>query len=386
MNLSRRSILKVPGGLFLGAIAAACQRGESVEARAVSNAAPPSVPPSSNATRPKKVLILGGTAFLGPEVVGPALRRGHTVTLFNRGKTNPHLFPDVEKLHGDRDSDLSALRGRSWDAVVDTSGYVPRIVRKSAEALRESVGQYIFISTISVYDPSNRSTVTEESKVATLADPTTEKVGPETYGALKALCERAVEDTLAGRVTSIRPGLIVGPGDPTDRFTYWPARAARGGEAVAPGTPHDPVQVIDVRDLGEWIVTMIERRDVGVYNAVGPRDVLTIGDMLEACAGAAASDVKFTWVDASFLEAQEVAPWSDMPVWIPPSGSDAGATRIRNSRALEKGLTFRPIAETARDTLAWFRTLPPERQSKLHAGLTAEREAAVLEAWNHRSR
>jgi len=386
MSLSRRSFLQVPGLALLGAAATACERaasvGEPPRSPGAAEKADRGFPP---AARGMKILVLGGTAFLGPEVVAPALARGHQITLFNRGKTNPQLFPEVEKLHGDRDGDLSALAGRTWDAVVDTSGYVPRIVGKSAAALQSS-GQYVFISTISVYDAAHQTAIDEQSPVHKLDDPTVEKVGPETYGGLKALCEKAAEKEMPGRVTVIRPGLIAGPGDPSDRFTYWPVRAARGGEAAAPGSPSDPVQFIDVRDLGAWIVTMIERRRFGVWSAVGPRDPLTMGGLLDACRRAAGSDVRYTWVDAAFLEKSDVSPWSDMPVWLPPSSDDAAALRISNARAVRDGLTFRPAEDTARDTLAWFRAQREARTAQLKAGLSPEREATLLAAWNQRPR
>ena len=333
----------------------------------------------------RRILILGGTGFLGPQIVEAAIDRGHTLTLFNRGKTHPELFPDVEKLRGDRDGDLKALVGKEWDSVVDTSGYVPRIVRDSATLLKDAVSQYVFISTLSVYDDTSKPGMDEGAPVATIADPTTEKVTGETYGALKAFCEQAAEKSMPGRVTIIRPGLIVGPGDPTDRFTYWPVRVARGGEVLAPGSPSDPVQYIDARDLGEWIVKVIEGRALGVYNAVGPKDELNVGRMLDACnASAGGGKATFTWADAAFLEEQKVAPWSDMPVWVPPVGDGAGFARTSAAKAIAAGLTFRPIEETAEATLDWFRTLPAERQSKLKSGLTPDREAEVLAAWHAR--
>jgi 2'-hydroxyisoflavone reductase len=334
---------------------------------------------------PKKltILILGGTRFLGPQVVDAARKHGHTLTLFNRGKTHPGLFPDIEKLQGDRDGNLKALEGRKWDAVVDTSGYVPRVVRASADLLKDAVQQYVFVSTISVYAKAEKPGMDESGPVATIADPTNESV-KENYGALKALCEGAAEQSMPGRVTNVRPGLIVGPGDPTDRFTYWPVRVARGGEVLAPGTPADPVQYIDVRDLGDWIVKAIEDRTVGVYNAVGPKTELGIGGLLDACNATGGGKATFTWADAAFLDEQKVAAWSDMPVWVPPIGEDAGFSRISSGRAIGRGLTFRPVEETTRATLEWFRTEPAEHQAKLTSGLSPEREAEVLAAWHAR--
>jgi 2'-hydroxyisoflavone reductase len=333
-----------------------------------------------------KILILGGTGFLGPAVVEAARPRGHTLTLFNRGKTRPNLFPDLEKLHGDRDPDkdegLKALEGRKWDAVVDTSAYVPRIARASAELLKDSVKHYTFISTCSVYADNSKPGMDETAAVGKVEDEKDEKVTETSYGPLKALCEQAVEKAMPGRVATIRPGLIVGPGDPSDRFTYWPVRVARGGEVLAPGSPDDPVQIIDVRDLGEWIVHVIEKNVTGVFNALGPDKPLTIGGLLESCKRTSGSDAKFTWADADFLAAHEVSPWGDMPVWVPPRGEEAGFSRQSNARAVAKGLKFRPVDATCKDTLEWFRTLPEERQAKLRAGIQPEREKEVLAAWH----
>jgi 2'-hydroxyisoflavone reductase len=334
------------------------------------------------APAPRRILILGGTGFLGPALVDAARARGHVLTLFNRGKTRPTLFPDVEKLHGDRDGNLEALRGRRWDAVIDNSGYVPRIVRASAELLAPSVGQYLFVSSISVYRDDIAPGSDETAPVATLDDPTSEDVRAG-YGALKALCEQAAEQALPGRTAVVRPTLIVGPDDPTDRFTYWPVRLARGGEVLAPGDGEDPVQVIDVRDLAAWMVGLVERDVRGVFNAAGPKERLTMRAMLEACRAGTQARPKLTWVPADFLEAQKVAPWMDMPSWI-PRGPDSGMTQVSNARAIAAGLGFRPVADTARDTLAWWKGQPEERRAKLRAGLAAEREREVLAAWKAR--
>jgi 2'-hydroxyisoflavone reductase len=333
----------------------------------------------------KKILILGGTGFLGPALVELAQPRGHTLTLFNRGKTQPHLFPEVEKLQGDRDGDLKALEGRKWDAVIDTSGYVPRIVKASAELLAPNVEQYLFVSTISVYKDLSRTGIDEDAPLATVEDEKTEDISKH-YGALKALSEKAAEAAMPGRATIVRPGLIVGPGDPTDRFTYWPVRVARGGEVLAPGDGEDPVQFIDVKDLAAFILGLVERKTTGVFNATGPVNTLTMRGLLEACKQANGGDASFTWVDAAFLEEQKVSPWMNMPVWIPRSDAEAGGIgRVSHARALAQGLTFRPAVDTARDTLAWFKTQPAERQEKLRAGLPPEREREVLTAWHQRS-
>lgn len=326
----------------------------------------------------KSLLILGGTAFLGPQLVEAARKGGWTLTLFNRGKTNPQLFPDVEKLRGDRKNDLKALEGRAWDAVIDTSGYFPKDVAASAGLLSKKTGLYVFVSTISVYADTSKPGIDESAPVATTPNPAAEKVTGENYGALKALCEQAAEKAMPGKVTVVRPGLIVGPGDGSDRFTYWPVRVARGGEVLAPGAPGDPVQLIDVRDLAEWTIAMVEKRTTGVYNATGPREKLGMGAMLAACKEASGSDATFTWADEKTLDELKVSPWSDMPVWLPASGETAGASAVSAARAIAQGLTFRPIRVTAKETLEWWKTLPEERRAKLKSGLTPDREAAAL--------
>ena len=336
--------------------------------------------------RQKTILMLGGTGFLGPQTVEAAIRRGHQVTLFNRGKTRPGLFPDLEKLHGDREKDdLKALEGRKWDAVVDTSANVPRWVKKAADVLGSNIGHYIYISSISVYSDTSKPGTDEKSAVATIDDPTTEKIDGRTYGALKALTEKAAEAAMPGKVAVVRPGLIVGPEDPSDRFTYWPWRVSQGGEVLAPGSPDDPIQLIDVRDLGAFLVRLIEDKTTGVFNALGPDRTLTMGQTLAACHEASRSDATFTWVDAEFLEKQGVHAWSDMPAWVPGTGETAGFAKVSNARAIKAGLSFHPIADTAKVTLDWFRSLPADRRAKLRAGLSREREAKVLSAWKARA-
>jgi len=333
-----------------------------------------------SAAAPTKILILGGTSFLGPALVEAARARGDVVTLFNRGKTNPGKFTDVEQLHGDRNGKLEALAGRKWDVVIDTSGYVPRIVRLSAELLAPSVERYVFVSSISAYDESIPPGSDEDAKIAQLSDPATEDVRAS-YGALKAACERAAEAAMPGRVLVVRPGLIVGPGDPTDRFTYWPVRLAEGGEVLAPGTGDDPIQVVDVRDLGGWMVDMADRRSTGTFNAVGPASRTSMRSMLEACQPAAGPKAGLTWVPAAFLEKEKVEPWGDMPVWIPAGGPESGMSQVSIARAVAAGLRFRPLPETARDTLSWWNSLPAERRAKPRAGISRERERQVLAAW-----
>jgi nucleoside-diphosphate-sugar epimerase len=348
---------------------------------------------TAKALKPLKILILGGTGFTGPFQVKYALARGHQVTVFNRGKTHPGELPNgVEQLIGDRNGNLDALKGRKWDVVIDNPTMLPKWVHDAAEILKGNVDRYIFISTISVYGDVPTPGLDETAPVAKYDGADAMKETRDTviaskfalYGPLKALSEKEVEKWFPGKACIIRPGLIVGPGDETDRFTYWPVRIDRGGDVLAPGNPNDPVQFIDARDLAEWTIRMAEMGATGVYNATGPAAPLMIGGMLEGIKTALGSDAKFTWVPADFLEKEKVAPWSDMPVWVPPSGEDGGLGAVNIKRALEKGLTFRPLAETARDTLAWFKAQPKERQEKLKAGITAEREVEVLAAWKTR--
>jgi 2'-hydroxyisoflavone reductase len=345
---------------------------------------------AEKAVKPLRILILGGTGFIGPSEVRYALNRGHKVTTFNRGKSHPHeLPPEVEQLIGDRNGKLDALKNRQWDVVIDDPTTLPAWVRDASQVLKGNVDRYVFISTISVYADASKG-VDESAPVAKYEGPdafkeTLEAVkasGYKTYGPLKALSEKEVEKWFPAQALIIRPGLIVGPRDPTDRFTYWPVRIARGGDVLAPGTPNDPVQFIDARDLAEWTIRMAENRETGVYNATGPAKSLTMGGMLEGMKSALNSNATFTWTPADFLKQQKVEAWSDMPVW---AGDELGLARTNISRALSKGLTFRPLAETARDTLAWFKTLPQDRQSKPHAGLTPEREAEVLATWHKRA-
>jgi 2'-hydroxyisoflavone reductase len=342
---------------------------------------------AEKSVQPLRILILGGTGFTGPNQVRYALSRGHKVTTFNRGKTHPGELPkEVEQLVGDRNGKLDALRDRQWDVAIDNPTTVPAWVRDAAQILKGNIARYVFISTISVYADTNNG-VDETAPLAKYDGPdpykeTIEAVrasGYKTYGPLKVLSEQEAQKWFPGKTLIIRPGLIVGPGDETDRFTYWPVRVDRGGEVVAPGKPSDPVQFIDARDLAEWTIRMAENREAGIYNATGSAKPLEIGQMLDGIKGALDSNASFTWVPADFLQQQKVEAWSDMPVW---AGDELGLSRTKIDRALAKGLTFRPLAQTARDTLAWFKSLPQERQSKLRAGLTPEREAEVLAAWH----
>ena len=340
-----------------------------------------------------KLLILGGTVFLGRHLVEAALARGHEVTLFNRGRHDSGLFPEVEKLRGDRTKDLSALRGRRWDAVIDTSGYVPKVVRASARLLAGAVEHYTFISSQSVYSNFDAPGVDESAPVQTLTieqvreaeliEPTNPTVAVNyggMYGGLKALCEQAVEEEMSGRALGIRAGLIVGPYDYSDRFTYWVRRVARGGEVLAPGNPERPVQIIDARDLAEWIVRMMEGRRTGIFNATGPDYKLTMRRMLEDCRSASGSRAHFVWVDDQFLKEAEVAGWSEVPLWLPEEHHIANFFSVDCSKARAAGLTFRPLTETIRATLAWDATRPQEVE--LRNGLKREREVELLQAWH----
>jgi 2'-hydroxyisoflavone reductase len=334
------------------------------------------------AAKPLRILILGGTGFTGPHQVRYAVARGHKVTVFNRGKTNPGVLPDgVEHLEGDRNGNLESLKGRTWDAVIDNPSTLPRWVRDAAQLLKDSAQHYVFISTISVYKDNSVPEADESGETLTLEDPTVETVNGETYGGLKALAEKEAEKAFPGRTTVIRPGLIVGPGDNSDRFTYWPVRIARGGEVLAPGNPTDRVQIIDARDLGEWTIRVVEQKAFGTFNATGPAHPMTIAEMLYGIKAVTTAGAQFTWVPASFLEEQKVAPWMEMPVWIPPAGDMAGFGSRNINKALAAGLTFRPLADTAEATLAYYETLSAERKQKPRAGLAPQKEAEVLAAW-----
>jgi 2'-hydroxyisoflavone reductase len=332
-----------------------------------------------------RVLVLGGTRFLGRHLVAALLARHHDVTLFNRGRTAPALFPEVERLQGDRAegaTGLAALAGRRWDAVIDTCGYVPRLVRASCELLREAAASYVFISSISVYADFGAAELTEDAPLAVLDDPAAEDVMAH-YGALKAACEREVQAAFGERAFLVRPGLIVGPFDPTGRFTYWPQRIAAGGDVLAPGDPQAPLQFIDVRDLAEWIVRALTRGPAGAYNATGPAAPLTFGSFLSTCQAALAPQppAVVTWCSERFLLDHGVSPWTGLPLWVP--AAEAGIHRVSVRRALAAGLSFRPLAVTIADTLAWTRSadFAPPSGAYANVGLSREREAELLRAW-----
>jgi 2'-hydroxyisoflavone reductase len=339
--------------------------------------------------KPLRILILGGTGFTGPHQVRYALARGHKVTLFNRGREPDAWNGQVEALIGDRNTgDLKALEGRQWDVCIDNPTTLPFWVRDAGKVLAGKVGQYVFISTVSVY-AANDKPADESAAVLRYAGADSMAETQATlaaskgalYGPLKAVSEAEAKRQFGAATTVIRPGLIVGPGDETDRFTYWPVRLAKGGDVLAPGDGKDPAQLIDARDLAEWTIRMAEARTFGVFNATGPAHELTMGAMLAGVATAVGSSAKFVWVPERFLEANNVSAWSDLPVWVPGHGDTAGFARRDIRKAIAAGLTFRPLATTAADTLTWFKTQPDARQAKLRAGLAPDREAELLAKW-----
>ena len=329
-----------------------------------------------------RILVLGGTGFLGPQFVEYALSRGHTLTLFNRGRTNTHLFPDVEKLVGDRNGDLESRRDRTWDAVVDNSASNPKWVRDSAQLLKDAVGTYLFTSTRSVYSDFSTIGMDESGPVFQVDRAAIDEGRQLPYGQAKALCEVEANAALPGRTLIVRPGLIVGPGDNTDRFTYWPARIDRGGEVLAPGDPDNRVMFIDVRDLAEWYVHLLERGALGVLNALGPEAPLSYAELLYGIRAVTASPVSFAWVDTDFLLERRVRPYTDMPLWMPARDDRVGFNRFDLTRPLQMGIAYRPLAVTAKDTLDFYKSQPPERQRDLRAGLEAERERGLLAEWH----
>jgi 2'-hydroxyisoflavone reductase len=379
MPTNRREVVKLSGatlaGLALHRLAAARE--------------------TTKASKPLRILILGGTGFIGPHQVRYALSRGHTVTLFNRGRQKQEWPGTVEELLGDRNTgDLKSLQGRTWDVCIDNPTSLPFWVRDAGAALRDKVKQYIFISTVSVYADDAKPNADETAAVAqyTGADPMAETQETfrahlaELYGPLKAVSEQEASKQFSGMATIVRPGLIAGPGDESDRFTYWPVRLSRAGDVLAPGDGSDAVQLIDVRDLAGWTIRLAETRTFGVFNATGPAKPINMREMLTTVARSLRTSPHIVWVPAAFLEQQKLQAWSDIPVWVPGEGDSAGFAKRSIQRALRTGLTFRPLGTTAVDTLAWFRQQPAERQAKLRAGLTADRESVALAAWSKSSR
>jgi len=326
------------------------------------------------------ILIIGGTLFLGRHLVDAALAQGHSVTLFNRGKTNADLYPAVEKIRGDRTKvdDLQILKERYWDAVIDTCGFFPHIVKLSAQALANAVDRYVFISSISVFgEPPTTPGVDENSPVAKLENEDLKSYEGESYGNRKALCEQVIEAELSGRTLNIRPGLIVGPYDQSDRFTYWPTRLQRGGSVLAPGNPDAPVQIIDVRDLAEWTIRMVENKKVGIFNATGPANPLRMQQVLETCQQVTGIPSELVWASDEFLLANGVTPFTDLPLWLPSFAYAMHQVSI--AKALDAGLTFRPLSETVRDTLDWDNTR--DENIKRVNGISQQREMELLDLW-----
>ncbi|MFN0253690.1 MAG: NAD-dependent epimerase/dehydratase family protein [Kofleriaceae bacterium] len=393
MSMTRRDVLRATA---LGLAASACS-GPSASTTTTPTKQPPPAPK-------KKILILGGTGFLGPATIAAAAARGHAITIFNRGKREKFrpVEHEVEHLYGNRDPELPAddekgpdgklvnpdstpkgleqLVGRTWDVVIDNSGFYPRMVKASAELLAKNASQYIYISSISAYDGAPAGGGDETYKTAKLADPTVETMGDQfqNYGGLKYLCEQAAATVFGDRATIVRPGYIVGPGDPTDRFTYWPARFVRGGECLAPGDPDNEVQFIDVRDLGVWIVHLIETATTGAFNAVGFDGRISVAEFLYTGKGTLNHTCSFTWVDDAFLAANGVTSWQEMGGWTPKAKNG----RASNAKSRLAGATYRPIAETIRDTAAWVKEGRGERPWA--AGMKAERERELLAKWKAR--
>ncbi len=364
MRHERRALLKA--GLLGGAAAAAGLPGAALSAGLAAG------------RRPRRLLVLGGTGFIGPHMVREMLRRGHDVTLFNRGRTNDGLFPDLETIRGDRAGDLAGLEGRNWDAVVDNSGYMPQHVRASARMLSDNVGRYVFISSISVY-AGFAAPNDEDSPLATI-DTVPEAFSWENYGALKALCEQWAADEIgAERLTVLRPTYVCGPGDHTDRFTYWPVRCLAGGAMLWPGSSEHPLQIIDVRDLANFVVDCIERQIPGTYNTVTPAASYTFGRLLADSTAINGSRVEPVWVDDAFIAANGIA--DALPIYHPVTGDTAHVSSVSGARAHAAGLGNRPVRETIRDLMSWWHTLSEERTAGARFAMTPEREAGLLAAW-----
>ena len=363
MNTTRRSILKAGAGTAFALAAGRLSAGEE--------------------KKMKTILILGGTGFIGPHLTEQALARGFSVTHFNRGKHNAKV-EHVETLLGDRKGQLDSLKGRSWDAVVDNTGYIPKYCKMSADLLAPSTGYCLYISSVSAY-ASFLKPNDEDSPTGVLANPDEEQVTNDSYGPMKALCEQYVRAAYSTRSSIVRPGYIVGPLDPTDRFTYYPVRVANGGEMAVPGTPADPVQVIDVRDLTRFMLDLVERRVAGNFNAVTAPGALNMDGLVSSCQRVTGVDTKFTWIDEDFLVKELKPEELNLAPWDPIHGEYAAASLTGIQRSVAEGLRSRPLDETVRDTLAWHAIRPAERQAALRSGLSPELEAKLLTAWHARN-
>lgn len=393
MTTSRRDFVQLSvlagGAAGLGLAPHSAAAADAVEAEPQK----PENPGPGTAGKKLKILVLGGTGISGPFFVERALARGHEVTLLNRGRSNAELFPELERLIADRNEGLAPLaaevaKGRTWDAVVDNSASIPRWVEESAGLLKDAAKLYLYTSSISAYGSIREPGTDEDTPVATM-DPaevplvkTTKDITGGNYGPLKGLCEKAARAAFPEGAIIVRPGLIVGHGDSSDRFTYWPVRVHRGGEVMAPGNPTDPVQFIDSRDLGEWYVKLVEDGAVGTYNGVGPRSKMDMAGLLHGIRATVDNEISFTWVPADFLEQHEVQAWSHMTVWVPPASEEGGLAQVRIDRAIAAGLSFRPLADTVAATLEYWHSLPEERRAAPRAGCPPELEAKTLAAWH----
>jgi 2'-hydroxyisoflavone reductase len=335
------------------------------------------------ASKSLSILILGGTAFTGPHQIKYAIDRGHKVSIFTRGKTKPTLnkeyFKKVEHLIGDRNNDLNAIKGKKWDAVIDNSATYPRWVKQSTDILKDNASTYLFTSSLSVHADFSIKGITENHPIATIDDPTIEDMSA--YGPLKALSEKVAKKAFTDRAIIVRPHLIVGPGDRTDRWTYWPVRINRGGEVLAPGDPSQPAQYIDARDLSEFDIHLIENNLFGTYTAVGPLGKLTMSEMLYGIKAVVSNEVSFAWVDQNFILENKIKPWTEITAWMPSGGEFDGFCSFDNSNAVKAGIKYRPLAVTAKDTLKWWKTLPRERRENPKAGLSISKEKEVLKKW-----
>lgn len=361
MAMNRREILRLAGASALASAAPAIAK-----------------------SAPTRVLILGGTGFIGPHFVTALKAGGHQVTLFNRGKRDPDAGQGVEQLLGDRNGDLKSLEGRDWDVVIDNSGYTPGQVQLSTDLLKARTPRYIFISSIAVYEDFRNPPIREDHALAPIGDMPTDKLVGENYGALKVLCEQVVAKAYGKLANIIRPTYICGPGDTSDRFTYWPLRMSRGGDMLAPGTPDDPVQFIDVRDLADFVARCVERRIAGTFNLTTPPRWATMGKLLDDSRRVTGADTRLHWADTAFLtehKAIEPGMWAsqEIPIWAPPSGASLGHGLVSPEAAVKQGLRYRPLEVTIRETLAWQKGRPEEKQ-KLRSGLTPERESELLQA------